>query len=339
MSNVLRMAGAVLIAFCAIQVLAAETRFAVYKSSDRGASWTQSDTGLPGNARINAFAALDGAVLVGTDVGIFRSTNAAKSWSPIPEPVRASGRILCFAVQGGRVFAGADRGLQVSADAGVTWSPVSAFPALQIRCLCVRGSELLARTDADGVLVSRDGGHHWNSQGPGLPADAQVFALETVNGSLFAGLYSRGLYVWDPLQNLWRKTGSVIPLVLAAVDGTLVAGQNPGGLHWSSDGGVSWSHASGPIGNPLSDPEPSDAAPVWQVAGGGGLAIAGAASGIFTSEDRGRTWVAAHSGIPVGSPGIAFAVSSAWVLAAVDQAGWVGPSQSSLGSSSGILDP
>lgn len=328
-----------MIALPAIQVLAAKPRFAVYKSVDRGVSWTQSDTGLPGDVRINAFATLDDTVLAGTDSGIFRSTHAAQSWNPTPGLSPASGRILSFAVLGGRVFAGTDRGLQVSADGGVTWSAVTAFPNVQLRSLGVRGTELFAGTDTRGVLVSRDGGVRWNPTGPGLPPDAQVFAMESVNGAVFAGLYSRGLYVWDPTQASWRKTGSVTPLALAAVDGTLVAGHNPGGLHWSSDGGVSWSHARGPIGNPLSVPELSDAAPVWQLTGGEGLAIAGAASGVFTSEDRGRTWVAAHSGIPDGSPGIAFAVSSDWVLAAVDLAGWVGPSQSSLGSGSGLLGP
>ncbi|MBL9172321.1 MAG: hypothetical protein JNL10_02200, partial [Verrucomicrobiales bacterium] len=128
MSHFLPMAGAVLIALSAIQGLAADAPFAVYKSTNRGRSWMRSDDGIPGNARVNAFAELEGAVLAGTDSGIFRSTNAARSWSPIAEPLRDSGRILCFAVLGGRVFAGTDRGLQVSPDAGVTWSPVSAFP-------------------------------------------------------------------------------------------------------------------------------------------------------------------------------------------------------------------
>ncbi|MBL9172186.1 MAG: hypothetical protein JNL10_01505 [Verrucomicrobiales bacterium] len=327
MSPILPWTGAAIIALSAIQGLAADTPFAVYKSTNRGVSWIRSDDGLPGNARINAFAELESAVLAGTDSGILRSTNAARSWSPIAEPLRDSGRILCFAVLGGRVFARTDRGLQVSLDAGVTWSPVSAFPSLQIRCLCVRGSELLAGTDAHGVLISRDDGRTWSSLGPGLPADAQVFALETLNGRLFAGLYSRGLYVWDPAQNAWRRTGSVVPLALAAVDRTLVAGHNPGGLHWSADGGVSWSRGGEPTLSVLASPELTDASPVWQMAGGGGLVIAGAAAGIFISEDRGRTWIAAHGGLPAGRPGIAFHAAPGWMLAAVGGAGTAAPSK------------
>lgn len=57
-------------------------------------------------------------------------------------------------------------------------------------------------------------------------------------------------------------------------------------------------------------------APVWELAAGQGLVFAGASSGIYYSEDQGRTWTRARAGLPGESPGVAFLVRENLVLAA-----------------------
>ena len=117
--------------------------------------------------------------------------------------------------------------------------------------------------------------------------------------------------------------GTVTPLALAVVDDTLVAGHNPGGLYWSDNLGRSWSKSHGMEGPFLesglgnSPMELEDDAPVWEMAAGQGLVIAGASSGIFISEDFGHTWKRSWRGLPANAPGVSFLISKETVYAGV----------------------
>jgi hypothetical protein len=199
-----------------------------------------------------------------------------------------------------------------------------AFPSEKVRCLLAHDGKVYAGTDTDGVFAANAAGQPWTYLSAGLPSHAQVFALSAVRGRLFAGLYARGLYAWDEQNHSWVKTGPVTPLALASVHDTLIAGHNPGGLYWSGDLGASWSkgvavgHAVGPLVSLHSDNsgELSSEAPVWELGSNDdGLVLAGAAAGIYYSEDRGRTWVRARKGLPEKSPGIAFLLKRDFVLA------------------------
>jgi hypothetical protein len=110
-------------------------------------------------------------------------------------------------------------------------------------------------------------------------------------------------------------------LALASVGGVLVAGHNPGGIQWSGDLGNHWSRATvnipGQSTLPLPNPadELSGDAPVWELASSDDLAVAGVATGIYLSENQGRTWVRARRGLPAASPGVSFLVRGSLVLA------------------------
>jgi hypothetical protein len=301
---------------------AAAGEYAVFKSVDRGRSWIRSDAGMPHRSRINAFASADEAVFAGTDSGIYVSTNQARSWERATGAALSSCRVISLAALGQRVFAGTDGdGIMISEDKGQRWVPNTAFPAKKVRCLLAFDGNLYAGTERSGVFFSNDGGHSW-AELPGLPAHSQVFALSAVDGRLFAGLYSQGLYSWIGQNRHWERVGPVFPLVLAAIDHTLVAGHNPGGLYWSDDLGASWSKGTASSSKTFLAPVAKGSgdlpaeAPVWELASDNELIFAGAASGIYYSEDRGRTWAGAATGLPPDSPGVAFLVKRALVLAA-----------------------
>lgn len=303
---------------------AAEETFAVFKSNDRGQSWTRSDAGMPRRSRINAFGSSGEVLFAGTDSGIFTTRDKALTWQPATGAAMASGRIISFAALGQSVFAGIDgKGLLVSPDGGASWASERKYPSEKVRCLLALDGKIYAGTEASGVFVTTGVGQPWTQLAAGLPSYAQVFALSAVKGRLFAGLYSRGLYAWDELKRVWVKTGLLTPLALASVQETLIAGHNPGGLYWSGDWGASWSkggaegHASGPL-VPLPSEgsgELSSEAAVWELGSGHGLVFAGASAGIYYSEDRGRTWKRARRGLPENSPGIAFLVTPDAILA------------------------
>ena len=298
--------------------------YAVFKSNDRGRSWSRSDAGMPGASRINAFGSARESLLAGTDSGIFISKDEALSWRPARGAAMSSGRIISFATMGGEVFAGTDdKGMLVSRDAGETWAVEDAFPSQKVRCLLVRDARLYAGTDAGGVFTSSDAGKTWTRMSAGLPSGQQVFALSGVASRVFAGLYSRGLYAWDEEKQSWAKLNAVTPLALTSVQDTLIAGHNPGGLYWSADLGVSWSKGvvEGHAVSPWLSLLPGDSgellpeAPVWELGADAAVVFAGASAGIYYSEDRGRTWTRARRGLPENSPGVAFMLKREFVLA------------------------
>ncbi len=297
---------------------------AVFKSIDRGQSWVRADTGMLDPSRINGFGSLDDTLFAGTDSGVFLSQNEAGSWKPSTGLAKSSGRIICFATLERRVFAGTDgTGILESSDKGASWVVNAAFPFKNVRCLLADQERLYAGTDACGVLVSSDLGRTWTALPQGFPDHAQVFALSMVHDRLFAGLYSKGLYAWKEPDHRWTKAGDVSPLVLASIAGTLVAGHNPGGIHWSADLGASWSQGTAkPVElftGELPDParELSSEAPVWELAADEELVIAGASAGIYYSEDQGRTWTRAWTGLPPDSPGVAFLLNRSFILAGI----------------------
>ena len=173
------------------------------------------------------------------------------------------------------------------------------------------------------MFVSGDGGQGWTPLKQDLPAHAQVFALSVIKDKLFAGLYSKGLYAWNEQEHRWVKASSISPLVLTTVAGTLVAGHNPGGVYWSGDLGASWSKGTAKTVGQFPSELPNDAgelsseSPVWELASNDELVIAGASAGIYYSEDRGRTWARARTGLRSESPGVSFLLKPSFVLAGI----------------------
>ncbi|MBN9663644.1 MAG: hypothetical protein J0H49_35930 [Acidobacteria bacterium] len=286
---------------------------AVYRSTDRGRSWTRSDEGLPGQARINAFASIGNTVMAGTDAGVFLSLDQGLTWQPAPGAAATSGRVLSLAAAGRKVYAGTDRsGVLVSEDQGRSWSRSASFPAPYVRSLLGAGAAVYAGTDKEGVFTSVDGGATWVRMSDGLPPDGQVFTMTKVKGALFAGLYARGLWTWQEASRHWVRVGQVVPLVLAPAGETLIVGHNPGGLLWSEDLGRTWiqgAAAASGAGELTRD------LPVWEAGAGDGIVYAGAAEGIYYSEDRGKTWTRARGGLPAKSSGIAFFDAGGFALA------------------------
>ena len=135
-------------------VAATTEAFALFKSNDRGRSWTRSDAGIPGRSRINAFGSADGVLFAGTDSGIFVTRDQALSWQPSAGAAMSAGRILSFATSGRRVFAGTDgNGLLASLDGGASWRREPAFRSQKVRCLLAHDGKVYAGTEADGATL------------------------------------------------------------------------------------------------------------------------------------------------------------------------------------------
>jgi photosystem II stability/assembly factor-like uncharacterized protein len=285
---------------------------AVYKSVDRGISWTNAGGNMPGSPRVNSFGAIAKRIFAGTDTGIFSSDDEGRAW----RRTSVTARTISFATAGSTVYAGTQRaGLFASHDQGITWNPVTSLASRNIRSLLAAEGNIIAGTDADGVLVSSDRGNTWVAQNAGLPPLRQIFALAQVDGTVFAALYAKGLYAWRRDGRRWIENGNanIKPLALASTNGLLSVGHNPGGIHWNAHPELpDWTRSVGSFNSP---------APVWEMASGEGLVLAGVASGIFRSEDGGRNWIQSLQGLPPGSAGVAFLIQGDTCYAGLTVAG------------------
>jgi photosystem II stability/assembly factor-like uncharacterized protein len=281
----------------------------VFRSIDRGRTWTRSDAGLDPSARINAFTATSHRHVVATDLGISLSDDAGRNWQAARLPGTAPTRGHSLTRSANMLFAGtAGAGVLTSADEGVTWrSHAPERGPRNVRALLSVPGAVYAGTDSQGVFRSADDGRTWVQMSEGLPESAQIFDLTVVDQAVFAGLYNRGLYRLDVPGNRWNRVGDVVPLVLAVFGETLLVGHNPGGIHWTPDLGRNWQPAAGDL---------PDNATIWAMAADRTLALAGAADGLFLSEDQGRTWSRPELGLPAICPGIAFLVTDNLILAA-----------------------
>jgi photosystem II stability/assembly factor-like uncharacterized protein len=277
---------------------------AIYKSVDRGVTWTKAGAKFPGNPRINSFGASTGKIFAGTDAGIYSSGDEGQTW----QKTSVTARTISFAASGNTIYAGTQSaGLLASKDQGLHWNPVTGLPSRNIRSLLAASDRLYAGTDADGVMVSHDQGMTWMAHNAGLPPLSQIFAMAFIDDTIFAGLYAKGLYAWRKNEQRWTKVENVKPLVLAATGGTLAVGHNPGGIYWSEKPKFTeWTQAAGDF---------QSAAPVWEMASGNKLVIAGVADGIFRSEDHGRTWSRTLTGLPAKSPGVSFLIQGNTIYA------------------------
>ncbi len=241
-----------------------------FASTDSGATW---HTGQQGLGTIVAFAlAVDArkprAVYAGVDAwGVFKSADAAAHWTLASRGLHGVEviRMALDSSHPGTMWAGTrGAGLWKTVDRGTTWHLTGA-PVEDVQGLALdpQHPDTVFVTDALSLFRSLDGGAHWAQLTSGLQS------------ALFAG----------PLQ--------VDPLRSTAIAGTLP------GIHWSGDGGASWSLSTGAE---CTWPTAFTTAADGTVYLGGFplLSCTGAddsKGGVFASTDGGVSWEERNSGL------------------------------------------
>lgn len=178
----------------------ADDQARIYRSGDRGQTWTGETTGLPETAEsfhalhhvltdpevvlLGTFPAGEGVThLGGEGVGMFRSTDGGGSWTEVAGVPRS---VQGFAECGGRLFAATGEGAWGSADGGVSWSPLL-DTAEGVKAVACHADTVLAIGPTVGVRRSDDGGATWSDWTGDL-----VVRLSQIHNQLGVGISPDG---------------------------------------------------------------------------------------------------------------------------------------------------
>lgn len=151
---------------------------------------------------------------------------------------------------------------------------------------------VIAASDGDGVLVSKDSGDTWSTRNTGL-TDFAVKSIGSKDDSiLFAGVNNRIVFVSTDTGHSWTPynmngTGNIISSFFTMPDGSIYAGQLGDGIFRSADNGQSWQEVGLCCAGVLSI-----------YANSGGVIFAGTnAGGVSRSTDGGTAWNYVNTGL------------------------------------------
>lgn len=238
------------------------------------------------------FLAYDGALLAGGAGGINVSRDAGVTWSRLWE-INPNDAVSALLADQNVLLAGtrsseARSGVFLSNDQGKTWTQLggNAPGPENVTGLAANANFLLAGTAAKGVWRVPRGSTQWMQVSTGLPTEAVVRELFSLDRAVFA-LVGNELYRSLDDGTQWERLAQNFELTtLTADSGRLYLGTTAG-AHVSTDLGATWTPLfQGPRG--------------WQLTALSSLGeklFAASTEGMFVSVDEGRTWRAANAGL------------------------------------------
>jgi len=230
----------------------------IFRSEDRGATWTKSGQGVTDPFILCMTTTQDGTVYAGTfRGGVFRSRDQGKTWQ---------------AINGG-------------------------LKRHEIKALLAAGDTLYAGT-ANGAYRLDHGGDHWSVVTSGLDDILVHTLAKSSDGTLFAGTSGKGVLRFKANATGWTRMEhglkdhegmieNFIRVLTIDPEGGIYAGTFDGGVFRSADGGVTW--------RPISRALPNDSIR-GIVFNSRGLFVA-TGQGIFKTIDKGRQWIPLNKGL------------------------------------------
>lgn len=271
----------------------------VFRSTDDGASWAQTNNGLLTYDIRRMAVTPAGHVAVGGLSGVHVSADSGGSWQWRNGGLDwLQGRAVAIAPDG-TLFCGTDdAGVFRSGDGGASWTPLAGFPGRPvIECIAatpdgtiVAGTNTGSGARPGGVFRSSDGGETWSSINTGLPYPMVYAVAIEPTGTLYVHPWGNGVYRSDDGGGAWQAIGlggTFLEALAVSPDGTLVAGASVG-VYRNTSGGSTW---TGPfsLGARVTALVVPSTDATWYAGSAG--------NGMFRSTDAGATWSAASSGL------------------------------------------
>jgi len=276
----------------------------LFRSEDRGATWTKSGDGVADPFILALATSKDGAIFVGTfRGGVFRSRDGGKSWQAINGGLKRLEVKALLAVDDA-IYAGTSDGVYRLA-ATDRWSVVtSGLDDILVHALA-RSSDgtLFAGTSGKGIVRFKAQSTGWvRQQHPlkdhtGLTENfIRVLTIDS-EGGIYAGTFDGGVYLSVDGGVTWKPISRALPNdsirgIIFNSKGLFVATGH--GIFKTTDRGRQWV--------PLNRGLTSMAVQVL-IESGAGVLYAGTSDGAFRSDDDGRTWNPINQGLEgAGTP-------------------------------------
>lgn len=150
----------------------------LFRSKDRGNSWTYSGNGMSGD-NVSSVRIMENQIFATTQNGVNRSNDTGLTWASVNMGLTG---LTCNALWnlGDTIFVGTSAGVYSSTDSGTTWNSVPGITSAVYVFESI-GSHLFAGT-ATGVYHSDDNGNSWNQI-----SSTFTSKLSTWNHVLFTG--------------------------------------------------------------------------------------------------------------------------------------------------------
>ncbi|MCG9131311.1 hypothetical protein J5I95_06465 [Candidatus Poribacteria bacterium] len=272
----------------------------IFRSTDRGNTWTPVNTGLhfePGEGftGVTAFAQKGDTFYAGTRRTLYASTDGGNTWHPVSN-FQEHESISGIVIIGDRIYVGTlNTGVWYSDDDGDSWLQVNdGFGPMLIRELSRIGTTLVAGA-GDRVFRKRDNADELNAVHDDFVL-GQIDAFAAMENLLYVGGRVRngaGLFRSNDEGDSWTRIAvkemAHTITTLAVFGEMLYAGTYGSGVFRSDDKGNSWTAAN----TGLTDRTVSTLLVVNE-----DTVFAGTAEGgIFRTMDGGDSWVEANTGL------------------------------------------
>lgn len=277
----------------------------VFRTTDRGATWTPVGDGVADPFILSLAITRDGLVYAGTfRGGVFRSRDEGNTWQSVNEGLKR----------------------------------------LEVKSLLAVDHDLYAGT-GDGVYRLHGADDHWVPVTTGLDDTLVHSLARAADGTLFAGTSGKGVFRLAPRSSGWVRVRhglkdhegmieNFIRVLVIDQDQSIFAGTFDGGVFRSMDGGLTW--------RPISRALPNDSIRGIVLSGQGMVVATG--HGIFKTTDKGKQWIPLNRGLTnlsiqvlleTGGSGL-YAGTSSGVFRSDDGLSWIAVNQ---GLEVGIAPP
>ena len=273
----------------------------LFRSEDRGATWTKSGQGVTDPFILTLTTGKDGAIYAGTfRGGVFRSRDRGKSWQAVNSGLKRL-EIKALLAVGDGVYAGTGDGVYRLAAAD-RWSVVTTgLDDILVHALALSSDgTLFAGTSGKGIMRFKAQSTGWVRQQNGLKdhegMTENFIRVLTIDpeGGIYAGTFDGGVFCSADGGITWRPISRALPN--DSIRGILF---NSRGLFVATGHGIFKTTDKGRQWVPLNKGLTSMAIQVL-IESGAGVLYAGTSEGAFRSDDDGRTWNPINQGLEGG---------------------------------------